>query len=98
MAILYQKGREEEHLSLRVHPKLILIAHPKLIYTISKHSVQADIVRTHYGHENSLGYLRLPKHIRQAIAGQLLQGVSFDSVLDKVRDSVGPKLKRLHLW
>ena len=39
----------------------------------------------------------MPTHVRLQIAGQLKQGVSFDSVLDKVRDNVGSQLERVHL-
>ena len=50
-----------------------------------------------FGHDISLGHLRIAKQERQAIAGMIIQGVSFDSILDKVRDDIGPKLQRIHL-
>ena len=87
------KGKGRRALKSQSTSKIDSYCTSKIILHHFKHSVQADIVKTHYGHKNSLGHLRLPKHIRQAIAGQLLQGVSFDSVLDKVRDSVGPQLE-----
>ena len=59
--------------------------------------VQAHITKTHYGHKISLGHLRLSKQDKLSVAGQLLQGVNFDSLLDKVRDNVGTKLQRIHL-
>ena len=57
----------------------------------------AHITKTHYGHKISLGHLRLSKQDKLSVAGQLLQGVNFDSLLDKVRDNVGTKLQRIHL-
>ncbi len=41
--------------------------------------------------------MRLSKQDKLSIAGQLLQGVNFESILDKVRDSVGTKFQRIHL-
>jgi hypothetical protein len=60
-------------------------------------SLKADITTTHYGHTISIGHLRLSKQQRLNIAGQLLQGVSFDSILDQVRNNIGTKLERIDL-
>ena len=59
--------------------------------------VQVEVCNTHYGHTTNLGHLRLPDNVRLSVAGQLLQGVSFQHILDKVRDSVGTDLKQVHL-
>ncbi len=58
----------------------------KIIYT-----------KTNYGHECSLGYLPIPKQLRQQIASDLVKGISFDKILDGVRDSIGSSLDRSHL-
>ena len=68
-----------------------------ILQQLKNDSLEADIVTTHYGHDISLGHLRIAKQERQAIAGMIIQGVSFDSILDKVRDDIGPKLQRIHL-
>ena len=66
-----------------------------ILHQLKNDSLEADIVTTHYGHDISLGHLRIAKQERQAIAGMIIQGVSFDSILDKVRDDIGPKLHPL---
>ena len=53
--------------------------------------------KTHYGHSISLGKIRLSRRDRLAIAGQLAQGISFERILDDVRDTVGATFQRLHL-
>ena len=59
--------------------------------------VNAHICKTHYGHLLSLGHLRLQTGQRQAIAGQLAQGVTFQHILDQIRDNVGHRFERVHL-
>ena len=68
-----------------------------VLHYTDEHVLKADITSTHYGHTIDLGHLRLSKQQRQSIAGQLLQGVSFDSILDKIRDSIGSSLQRIDL-
>ena len=63
----------------------------------SKDGLKVDICQQHYGHEQSLGYIRLSQSAHQYIAAQLSKGVSFDRILDDVRDSVGLSLQRIHL-
>lgn len=61
-------------------------------------TVSADICSTHHGHEQSLGHLRLSTADRLLIAGQLAQGVKFEHILDKIRDSVNTtRVERIHL-
>ncbi len=45
----------------------------------------------------SLGYLPIPKQLRQQIASDLIKGISFDKILDGVRVSIGSSLDRSHL-
>ena len=52
---------------------------------------------THYGHSKSLGHLNLTTEDRQQIAGKLAQGVSFEKILNNIRESVNTKLSRIHL-
>lgn len=52
---------------------------------------------THYGHEKSLGHLRLLDSERVAIAGQLARGVDFQHILDNIRDTLGGRFQRIHL-
>ena len=59
--------------------------------------IQVHICKTHYGHQPSLGHLRLHKSQREAIASQLAQGITSQHVLDKVRDSIYDKFERIHL-
>ena len=53
--------------------------------------------KTHYGHGLSLGKIRLSKRDQLTIAGQIAQGVSFERILDNVRDTVGANFNRMHL-
>ena len=59
--------------------------------------VQVEVCDTHYRHTTDLGHIHLPHNVRLFVAGQLLQGVSFQHILEKVHDSVGTDLKRVHL-
>ena len=59
--------------------------------------VHARICNTHYGHEFKLGHLRLQQLQRQAIAGQIAQGVTFEHILDQIRDNIDHNLERIHL-
>lgn len=60
-------------------------------------SLETEETTTHYGHSILHGHLRLSKEQRRSIAGQLMQGVSVDSILDKVRENIGTKLQRINL-
>lgn len=53
--------------------------------------------KTHYGHETSLGHLRIPETDRLAIAGKLSQGVDYQRVLDDIWDKLGKSYERIHL-
>lgn len=59
--------------------------------------MQASICTTHYGHEISMGHIRIPKADRHTIAAKLSQGVTFERILDDIRESIGDNVKRLHL-
>ena len=43
---------------------------------------------THYGHTKLLGHLRLTEKERLVIAGKLLKGVTFERMLDNIRNTV----------
>ena len=59
--------------------------------------VGVETCHTHYGHRQDLSHICLSEYTRLSIAGQLLQGVSQQHILDNVRDKVGEELKRIHL-
>lgn len=59
--------------------------------------VKIEVIKTHYGHQCCLGHIRIPEKDRLTIAGLLTQGVSMDNILDRIRDSVGARIERLHL-
>ena len=59
--------------------------------------LQAKICSTHHGHSISLGYLRLQRNDRFHIASKLSQGVTFERILDDIRESIGDNVKRIHL-
>jgi len=60
-------------------------------------SILVEVCHSHYGHSQTSGHLRLPDTTHQRIAGQLAQGVSFERILDDIRDTVGDRFNRIHL-
>ncbi len=60
-------------------------------------TISAIICKTHYGPSCRIGHIRLPQTDRLVIAGQVARGVSFDRILDSIRDSVGKRFERNHL-
>ena len=63
----------------------------------SSNSMLINVYKTHYGHECTLGKLRLPTVHRDTIAGKLAQGVNVQHIIDEIRDNVGDKFERIHL-
>ena len=63
----------------------------------NNNSVSANLCLTHYGHENELQHLNLPKGFRQQIAAKLKLGVNREKILDDIRDNVGEKFSREHM-
>ncbi|XP_049954913.1 uncharacterized protein LOC126470929 [Schistocerca serialis cubense] len=54
--------------------------------------------RTHFGHDQNIAFLHLSGSDREAIAGKIAEGVTFQRILDDVRDSVHSSgVERLHL-
>ncbi|XP_049782540.1 uncharacterized protein LOC126184215 [Schistocerca cancellata] len=54
--------------------------------------------KTHFGHELNIGFLHLSKSEREIIAGKIAEGVTFQRILDDVRDSIHcEEVERLHL-
>ena len=63
----------------------------------STQSVTAEVCHTHYGHDTRLGHIRLSEEDRLTVIGKLVQGVTFDKILDDIRSSVNEDFKRIHL-
>ena len=59
--------------------------------------LNVTVVKTHYGHTQSLGHLRISDTVRKEIAAQLATGVSMDKILDNVRESITDHTERIHL-
>ena len=62
-----------------------------------EYTILVEVCHSHYGHTQTLGHDRLPEVARQRISGQLAQGVTFDGILNDIRDSAGRKFNRIHL-
>lgn len=96
-----KKSQGKHHTKLQGTSKLNAYCTAAIVVTQvtkdDKEIIQAQICKTHYGHQLSLGHLRLQKSQRQAIASQLAQGITPQHVLDKIRDSVHNKFERIHL-
>ena len=65
--------------------------------TTETKAINVEYFKSHYGHQVCLGHLRISDSNRKAIAGQLDQGVSFEHIIDSIRNSVGSKFQRIHL-
>ena len=71
-----------------------------LIKTTTKQTtdkIQGELSDTHYGHTTDLRHLCLPDNVRLSITEQLLQGFSFQHILNNLHDSVETDLKWVHL-
>ena len=62
----------------------------------SAHALEVEYCATHYGHSQSLGHLRLQHSDRLEIAGKLFQGITFERILDDIRDRVDQSIHRIH--
>ena len=60
-------------------------------------SVKAEVCRTHYAHESRLDHVRISEEVRLKITGKLDQGVTYDKILDDIRNSVSDNFKRIQL-
>ena len=56
---------------------------------VNNKCVNVDYCSTHYGHEVSLGHLRISGKDRQMKARKLKQGISFEHIMDTIRAFVG---------
>jgi hypothetical protein len=63
----------------------------------SLQSVSAEVCHTHYAHDTRLGHIRLSEGDRLKIAGKITQGVTYDKILDDIRNSVSDEFERIHL-
>ena len=51
--------------------------------------IHVRVCYSHYGHSKHLGHLKLSNEDRNHIAGKIAQGVTFERILDDIRNSVG---------
>lgn len=73
---------------------------PAFITTRKCHAtgeVQAEFCLKHVGHRQENAFNRISKEMRTTIAAKLSQGVSMNSVMDYIRDSMCGPLNRDHL-
>ena len=68
-----------------------------IVRTTPEKGIKVQYYPTHYGHATSLGHLRLSEKERVTIAGNFLQGVTFERILDDIRCNVDTSLRRIHL-
>ena len=60
-------------------------------------TIDAKIHKSHYGHNASLGHLRIPESDRITIASKLASGIEIQYVLDEIWDKIGDSYQRIHL-
>ncbi|VEN39545.1 unnamed protein product [Callosobruchus maculatus] len=67
--------------------------------TLGKQQLNAVLYFPHVGHTCSLAHINLTKTERKHIAGKISEGVSFEKILDEIRDSITDKtsLGRINL-
>ena len=70
-----------------------------MIVTSHKEDTTVNVLlhKTHYGHSPSLGHLSISESDKLEIAGKLTQGITFQRILDDVRDNLGERFERIHL-
>ena len=68
----------------------------KVVYTPDG-KCHVEMCHTHYGHDVQIQHIKLSKRQRESIAAKIQQGVSFDRILDDIRDNVTGSLQRLHI-
>ena len=91
------RGQQQRSLKNQGTSKIYTYCTAGIVLSIAiDHTIQASICSTHYGHELSLGHIRLSKEYRYSIAAKVSQGVTFQRILDDIREDTG-KLNRLHL-
>ena len=73
------------------------ISHMKVSKHLLAEKILVEYCSTHHNHEVKLGHLRMSQESRLKIAAQLQQGVTFDKILDHVRDDAMAELNREHL-
>lgn len=59
--------------------------------------MSAKVCSTHYGHTQSLGYLRLSQNVRKNVADKLSQGIPPDRIINDIRGSVDTSFSRTHM-
>ena len=94
------KSAGKRHLKSQGSSKINAHCTAALIVThhLLEHTILVEVCHSHYGHTQTLGHLRLPEVARQKISGQLAQGVTFERILDDIRDNVGSRFNRIHLF
>ena len=91
------RGQQCRSLKSQGTPKIDTYCTAGIVLVVASNgSVKASIYTTHYGHQLSLGHLRLSKEYLYSIAAKISQGVSFQRILDDIREDTG-RVKRPHL-
>ena len=98
MVTLKHNQQVRAHIKSQVSVKINAHCTATMVVTTQENNlIQVRVCHTHYGHSKSLGHLNLTTKDRQQIAGKLAQGVSFDKILNNIRESVDTKLSHIHL-
>ena len=60
--------------------------------------LKVEFFKTHVGHQNDLGRMRLSKHERAEVSKSIQMKIPFDNILDRIRSSISSdEVERLHL-
>ncbi len=92
------RGIGKRHLKSQGTSKLNAYCTAALIVNTNKDgSVNVTVHKTHYGHQTSMGHLRISETERLAVAAKLANGVDIQHILDEIRDNMGDSYHRIHL-
>ncbi len=92
------RGVGKRHIKSQGTSKLNEYCTAALIVNIHEDgTINVNVHKTHYGHQTSMGHLRISETERLAIAAKLADGVGIQRILDDIRDSIGSSYHRIHL-
>lgn len=79
--------------------KIGSICPARIVVTNIEGRITVDYCKTHVGHSKSIKFLHLTKEERDELAGKIKIGVTFDRILDDIRESVvsNENIHRLHI-
>ena len=93
-----RRGNNLRHLKCQVSVKLDAFCPAGITVTIKNGHCDVECSTVHVGHEQEIGHLFLTAFERQGLSSKIVSKISFQAILDNIRDSVtNSQLERIHL-